>query len=60
MSDYTDESLVYVDPRKNAVIGNVEWSKEGNVVPKEMPFEERAPEKEGEEGEKKTADRTDL
>jgi len=40
-SDYKDEDLVYVDPRKRAVVGIVEWSADGNPKKLEMESTEK-------------------
>lgn len=51
MSDevtYSDDDMVYVDPKKKLVIGKVEWTKDGVVKKKEMPADS-APEDFGDE-----------
>ena len=37
MTQYTDDDLVYVDPKARQVLGKVEWMKSGN--PKPLPIE---------------------
>lgn len=51
---YNDDDLVYVDPQKRAVIGIVEWSKEGNPIKLEMESSDKLEqEPEEEEGKEK-------
>ena len=40
MADFTDEALVYVDPKNKAVIGPVIWLPNGKVKAMEMKIEE--------------------
>ncbi|OGJ69626.1 hypothetical protein A3G69_01490 [Candidatus Peribacteria bacterium RIFCSPLOWO2_12_FULL_53_10] len=47
-SPYTDDDLVYADPEKRVIISKVEFGKNGNAKPLQMPDVVR-PVKEGEE-----------
>lgn len=47
-SPYVDDDLVYADPEKRVIIGKVEFGKNGNAKPLQMPDVVR-PVKEGEE-----------
>ncbi|MBT5468123.1 hypothetical protein HOK40_00330 [Candidatus Peregrinibacteria bacterium] len=40
-SPFKDDDFVYVDTDKKVAIGLVEWDKDGNVKPKDWPFEPR-------------------
>ncbi|PIR48820.1 hypothetical protein COU80_03975 [Candidatus Peregrinibacteria bacterium CG10_big_fil_rev_8_21_14_0_10_55_24] len=40
MTNFTDDDLVYVDPKLRQVLGKVDWMKSGN--PKPLPVEEPA------------------
>ena len=39
-SPYKDDDLVYADPEKRVIIGKVEFGKNGNAKPLEMPARE--------------------
>ena len=47
-SPYNDEDLVYADPEKRVIVGKVEFGKNGNAKPLQMPEVIRPP-KEGDE-----------
>src|SRR3989338_4777510 len=47
-SPYNDDDLVYADPEKRVIIGKVEFGKNGNAKPLQMPEVIRPP-KEGDE-----------
>lgn len=47
MTAYNDADFLYFDPKTRAVIGPVQWTKEGNVLPRERPEEPEQPAKEG-------------
>ncbi|MDO8649551.1 MAG: hypothetical protein Q7R81_07290 [Candidatus Peregrinibacteria bacterium] len=49
---YRDDELVYVDPENRAVVGRVEWSKNGNPKSLERAKEEDKP-VEGKKGERR-------
>ena len=55
MSDvtYAETDFVYVDPDARAVVGPVEWDKDGNALPKEWPRKEREPKEGAEEDDKR-------
>lgn len=52
MSDlpYKPDDFIYVDPDAKAVVGLVEWDKDGNALPKEWPYPPRPNEKEAPKG----------
>jgi len=55
MSDeqYIDDDLVYVDPSKRAVMGKVEWGKNGDPKKLEKKFEEKDDSEEPTKGRKR-------
>lgn len=42
-SSYNDDDLVYADPEKRVIVGKVEFGKNGNAKPLQMPEVERPP-----------------
>lgn len=44
MPPYADTDFVYYDPRTKTVIGPVQWTRDGNVLPLERPDADRDPE----------------
>lgn len=40
MPDYKDDDLVYIDPAKKAVVGKVEFDKNGKPIKKEMVIDD--------------------
>lgn len=52
-STYSDDDLVYVDPKTRTVVGKVEWDKHGNAVKMEMKFVPQEKEKDDDEPKRK-------